>query len=121
MGPTLVYTKHTKMKNEAIIFFSEKLRQLYDFVPTDDESLGSWYEEAGELVAFLRGSPLVADQVPIRIWQFLSDADIRMKDKDFAASQNRIVRVFLEVLEEGTILSGEEIDRRMDAESRRMG
>lgn len=121
MGPTLVYTKHSKMKNETIIFSSEKLRRLYDFAPTDAESLGRWYEEAGELVTFLRNSPLVADQIPIRIWQFLSDADIRMKDKDFAVSQNRIVRVFLEGLAEGTILSGQEIDERMDAESRRVG
>ncbi|MEJ1096996.1 MULTISPECIES: hypothetical protein [unclassified Pseudoxanthomonas] len=105
------------MKNKITNSVYERLKRLDDAEPVDAESLQRWYEEAQELVALLRNDPFVCDQVPIRVWQFLSDADIRMKDKEYAALQRRIIKVFIGGLEEGIFLSGKQIDERIDAGS----
>lgn len=99
----------------------DKLKHLYDFVPTDAETLRRWYVDAAELVALLRSMPELADQVPIRVWQYLSDADIRMKDKDFAVSQNQILIAFMAGLKEGKVLSGEQIDELIGPQHKTKG
>lgn len=106
------------MKDEVTKSIYERLKWLAEYAPTDSDSLKRWYEKSRELVAYLRSQPTICNEIPIRIWQFLSDADIRMKDKDYAVAQDRIVEVFLAGLEKGVVLSGEKIDDHLDSLSR---
>lgn len=102
------------MNNFTIHDLCVGLRGLLD-IPDSDVGLKNWYIRAGELVAQLRQKPELADLIPIRVWQFLSDADIRSKDPQYAEAQLNLIAVFMQGLDEGVVLSADQIDERLDS------
>jgi hypothetical protein len=93
---------------------AEKLSALLILKPTDEISLRDWYRQAQVFADFVKARPEVSDLIPIRVWQFLSDADIRMKDQLFAQGQERMLRKFISGLNRGVFLHENSIDSEPD-------
>jgi hypothetical protein len=55
--------------------------------PLDRADLPSWYERAHSLGETIRADAGLCGAVPEHVWHYLSDADIRLKDKDYAKVQ----------------------------------
>ncbi len=113
----MVRAESIQMIESARRLFASLL-SLRTFRPTDSASLKAWYAKANELVLMIRGDQELCDLVPIRIWQYLSDADMRLEESCYAEAQDILLRKYLSALERGEFLTGEELDRELDPGSR---
>lgn len=109
----MVFTELTQMNKLTIVEFHQRLKDLLYDPPSGTRSLDDWYMQAGELVTLLRMAPDLADMVPIRVWQFLSDADLREKDPQYADAQRTLITIFVQGLAKGVVLPAEEIDKQL--------
>ncbi len=55
--------------------------------PTERAQLHSWYERAHLVSEHIQTNPELCSVVPELVWHYLSDADIRLKDKRYAKVQ----------------------------------
>ena len=88
---------------------AEALQKLYAFRPVSQVELQKWYLRARELEACLVAKNGLSPEVPSFLWHFLADADIRFKDKEYADTQNLKMRLVIQCLKRGELLSDEEI------------
>jgi hypothetical protein len=57
----------------------------------------AWYRAARDVVERLRANPEM--EVPELVWHYLSDADIRSRDDEYAQAQRERLRVVMRELE----------------------
>ncbi|WP_396617477.1 hypothetical protein ACHZ97_09445 [Lysobacter soli] len=115
----MVHTQPTQIDKDAREV-AEQLLALLAFRPNDEASLREWYRQAQIFADFLKARPEISDRIPIRIWQFVSDADIRMRDEWLARDQEVVVRKFVSGLRRGLFLPERDIDMEPDT-NRRVG
>lgn len=75
-------------------------RQLAEKRVTDRRELEAWYEEAKRVPDRIRADSAVANELPHFLWHYLADADIRLKDADFAREQNTELLRLLALMEQ---------------------
>lgn len=100
------------MKNQPakIKLLGQALSRLTEFVPVTKDELNDWYEKATRLEAdHLKGGEDYLD-VPHFLWHYLADADIRMKDEEYAEMQNRRIDLVLQHLNRGEMPSDQDTD-----------
>ena len=90
---------------EQIKNLGEGLAALSAFVPSSEYELNQWYDQAQQLI----DGPLKVIGVPHFLWHYLSDADIRMKDEEYAEMQNGRVRILLQHLRSGTMPNDDQV------------
>ncbi|MFY2560054.1 hypothetical protein ACN469_20765 [Corallococcus terminator] len=71
------------------------MRRLFDHDPTDKKSLKAWVDASIALYVRLRSVPESFDVEEI-VWHFLSDADIRVKDPEYAQAQRAAFESWLQ-------------------------
>jgi len=77
----------------------EALSALCDFIPCSKTELRRWYDLAQEIIDNqIKGRNI---GVPHFLWHFLSDADIRLKDEEYAVMQNGRMDVLHQHLRKG--------------------
>jgi len=80
---------------------ASKLRRLAAWEIRDERDLLLWYEAAKEVNGWLR--PPRSVSVPRELWRWLSDADLRHADPEYAKRQDAFIRKYIRELdEEGT-------------------
>ncbi|MEJ2175876.1 MAG: hypothetical protein P8Y76_13475 [bacterium] len=77
---------------------ASQLRRLATWEIRDERDLTLWYEAAKEVNDWLR--PPRSVSVPRELWRWLSDADLRFADAEFAELQERFIRGYIRELEE---------------------
>ena len=77
------------------------LRELADAQPENRASLEIWEARAAEVESVVAADAALSDAIPHAVWHFLSDADIRMKDVEYRASQIAEVLPAIEAFERG--------------------
>ncbi|MGC4114512.1 MAG: hypothetical protein QM765_07850 [Myxococcales bacterium] len=75
------------------------LRDLFDHAPSDRDSLEAWTDKAIRLSE--QWSPAICDHIPHAVWHWISDADIRLKDAEYARAQNEWMKQVIAWLESG--------------------
>ncbi len=95
-----------KNRNEQIDQLAEALASLVNFVPETSDDLHRWYDQAQ---CILDDHELLLE-APHFLWHYLSDADIRMKDEEYAEMQNRRIDLVLQHLKQGVMPSDEDTD-----------
>jgi tetraacyldisaccharide-1-P 4'-kinase len=85
--------------NLRMMGLKDALSVLHKFVPTTDEELDEWYRQA-KLIQDQHFDGGVAYYLPIYLWHYLSDADIRMKDKEYASMDTHRIELLLEDLKQ---------------------
>ena len=91
--------KKTRFKQLA-----DELRYLSELVPSTKEELAEWNKLARDIEAnLLLGPTGVSEYIPEFLWHYLADADIRMKDKQYADLQNRGIRELIQQLSSGVM------------------
>lgn len=94
-------------QEEQIKRLGDALSTLFDFVPFTEVELRDWYDQAQVIIdAKIRGANI---GVPHFLWHYLSDADIRFKDGDYAEMQNGRMKVLLQHLRNGSMPSDDEV------------
>ena len=88
---------------------AEALEELHAFRPNCQSDLDKWYVQARELKKCLVAKDGLAPDVPYFLWHYLSDADIRFKDKEYADIQNLKMRLLIQCLKRGELISDEDI------------
>lgn len=82
------------------------LSVLADITVASKSDLGAWYQRAKAVQERLSCSdPEVLGSVPEFVWHYLSDADIRFKDSEYAALQERMVKSLISYLKRGVMPS----------------
>lgn len=76
-----------------------QLRDLFEHPPADRDSLEAWTEKAVRISE--QWSPAICDQLPHEVWHWISDADIRRKDAEYARAQNEWMKKVIAWLEAG--------------------
>ena len=90
---------------------AEELQELYAFRPVSQVDLDKWYLRARELEAWLVAKGGLSPKVPSFLWHFLADADIRLNDKEYAHGQHLKMRLLIQCLRRGELLSDNEISK----------
>jgi hypothetical protein len=85
------------------------LEELSAFKPASKADLGRWYELARKLEGRLVAKGGLSSELPSLLWNYLADADIRMKDERYAELQDRQMRLLVRYLRRGEIPSEEEL------------
>ena len=91
-----------KIKNVVV-----GLTKLVEFVPKTETELDQWYEQKNSFlneVDFPEGL-----RGPGFLYYYLADADIRLKEEEYAEWQNRRVKSLLQLLNQGVIPTDKEI------------
>lgn len=83
---------------------TEELTGLTEFVPKTKNELGRWYSQARRV---LEDNELL-EGAPHFLWHYLSDADIRMKDEEYAEIQSRRISLLIQHLKCGVMPSDED-------------
>ena len=94
---------------EELNFVADSLADLQRFAPCSKRELKQWYESAHQLENALVARAGFSEKLPHFVWHYLSDADIRLKDSDYAEHQGRIIGRLIESLRRGKMPSDEEI------------
>ena len=81
-------------KNDLIRDISRLMSQE----PVNKPQLKQWYVEAKHVQQMICSEPELANVVPEIVWHYLIDADIRLKDLDYAAEQRAILLEALDKL-----------------------
>ena len=76
------------------------MRQLAELPCSTPAEVKSWYAEAGVFEAYVQTSDV---ELPHFVWHYLSDADIRARDSEYRASQDREIREIISELEQGRV------------------
>ena len=74
------------------------LQRLAQWEIRDERDLMLWYEAAKEVNGWLR--PPRSVSVPRELWRWLSDADLRFADPEYAKLQERFIRGYIRELDE---------------------
>lgn len=98
------YSEEVSGHDIQIKRLAAELTQLVEFVPVTKAELDLWYDQAQRL----HESDLLLG-VPHFLWHYLSDADIRMKDEEYAEMQNRRVIDLLAYLNRGIMPSDNDV------------
>lgn len=64
------------------------LDELMNFSIENKRDLDLWYGEANEVRRKIISNPELSDAIPHIVWHYLSDADTRLKDAEYAKVQN---------------------------------
>jgi len=100
------------MEKEEITFLLKKMRAIYAFVPESRRDLDRWYDMAKEIQHWIAKSEVFSSRTPHFLWHYLSDADLRFKDKNYAAMQNARIKILLDYLSRGVIPEDKDLDLR---------
>jgi hypothetical protein len=82
---------------------AQHLRELVAMSPTQDgPAMEAWYVDSDRIYKkLLRNHPTV--HLPIQVMHYVHDADIRVRDADYRASQTRMMEEIILSLERGVI------------------
>lgn len=78
---------------------AQRLRELQATSPATKDELDAWYQQARGFTEWLSHGPDVT--LPAQLWHYLHDADIRVKDPEYRASQDEIISGLISDLENG--------------------
>jgi hypothetical protein len=87
-------------REKAAREFGQRLRRLAEWRVGEKRNLKAWYAAAHEVADWAQATPSVAE-VPHFFWHYISDADIRLKDLDYARLQDERVWELIAILESG--------------------
>lgn len=65
--------------------------------------LEEWYSQAQELWEKIKSNSDISNVMPHVVWHYLSDADIRLKDKRYADLQCEEIEAVIKVLKRGQV------------------
>jgi hypothetical protein len=85
------------------------LEELLAFKPASKPELPRWYELARTLEKKLTESGGLSSEVPSLLWNYLADADVRLKDSVYGDLQNRQVRLLIRYLKRGEMPTDAEL------------
>lgn len=85
------------------------LDELRAFKLTSKADVDRWYQLARKLEARLVMEGGLSPEVPSILWHYLADADIRFRDSEYAALQDRQMRLLVQYLKRGEIPSDDEL------------
>lgn len=85
------------------------LEELLAFKPESKSELPHWYVLARNLEAKLVVDGGLSPEVPAFLWNYLADADIRLKDPVYRDLQNRQVRLLIRYIKRGEIPTDAEL------------
>jgi hypothetical protein len=85
------------------------LEELRAFKPTSKVDMGRWYELARKLEGKLVAKGGLSPELPSLLWNYLADADIRMKDEQYAELQDRQMRLLVRYLRRREIPADDEL------------
>jgi hypothetical protein len=77
------------------------VRALADRRVESLDGLEAWYREAAALKGTLESHPEISSLVPHFVWHYLDDADLRLKDSAYRASQEQQLLATLRTMEKG--------------------
>lgn len=77
------------------------LRRLADLPLTNSAELDAWYDEANKLRNVIVANVELSNAIPHFVWHYLSDADIRLKEPEYARRQDEVLFEFAKILERG--------------------
>lgn len=96
-------------QSDAVRRLAQKLILLADFSPSGKEELADWYRMAREIEDDLVREGGLSPVMPHFLWHYLADADVRLKDSEYAELQNRCIRLLINQLESGRVPSDDDI------------
>ena len=76
------------------------LRRLADWEIRDDSDLKLWYDVARAVNEWLAAPRSVS--VPLELWRWLADADLRFADPEVAKRQDQFIRDYIAELEDAS-------------------
>ncbi len=76
----------------------KQLRDLLDSPVHTKTELDAWYQRARNLEVWLTSHDVGSD-IPELLWHYLADADIRLKDSEYAEGQESQIRKLVAELE----------------------
>lgn len=80
-----------------------ELRQLAEHSTLTKSDLDIWYERAHKIRNHIVENAELANVVPHQVWHFLSDADIRFREPDYARQQHEAFLEIVKILERGQV------------------
>jgi hypothetical protein len=92
-------------QEDSIKRLAEAVTELVKFVPTTKDELTEWYDRAQVIM----DDGDMMTNAPHFLWHYFSDADIRMKEPDYAEIQNERVNNLIKYLNRGVSPSDDEI------------
>lgn len=97
-------------RKERMDELATALEELLAFTPASRTDVDRWYELARRLQdSLLQGG--LGPEVPNLLWHYLFDADIRFKDRECAAMQDRQMRLLVRFLKRGEMPSEKELKK----------
>ena len=90
-----------------------QLRHLVQSSPRTEDSVETWSAYASEVHRELE-TKYPRLRLPVEIMHYVHDADIRVREPDYAASQNRAMESFIQHLEAGVVPGGEMASLNID-------
>lgn len=85
------------------------LEELVVFRPASKAELPRWYALARSLEAKLVVDGGLSAEVPAFLWNYLADADIRLKDAVYRDLQNRQIRLLIRYIKRGEMPTDSEL------------
>lgn len=107
MGRLTVQEKKLALKK-----LGDDLEKLLLNLPETKNDLKLWYEQARSVEDNLTTGSGLSPEVPHFLWHYLADADIRLKDAEYAAMQNRRMRRLIGYLQQGVMPKDEDVEDR---------
>ena len=95
----MIVTDKGKMAADELVALGHRLRCLMNRPVTTRADLPAWYAEAQSIIESL--SPEAP--APEVFWHWLSDADIRLRDPEYAKMQNEQMERLVADLERGRL------------------
>jgi hypothetical protein len=86
---------------------AQDLRRLVEMEVVDRDTLSVWYKEARRVQEKIKTADASLSHVPHLVWHYLTDADIRLKDPEYARMQNESLSRILAAMERGVLLEEE--------------
>lgn len=85
------------------------LEELLAFQPASKSEVPRWYVLARNLEARLVVDGGLSSEAPAFLWNYLADADIRLKDSVYRDLQNRQVRLLIRYIKRGEMPTDAEL------------
>ncbi len=100
-----------KKDGEKMADLCRRLQYLHETRPANKDELKDWYKRARELERIVAIPDGLAHELPHFVWNYLADADIRFREKDYSDDQNLKMRLVVQCLKRGEIISDEDIEK----------
>jgi len=81
--------------------FGNLLESLINIEIRNSSDLADWYAKAQVIKNMATSNADLSNVVPHFVWHYLSDADIRLKDEEYAKIQNKDILDTIKLLKNG--------------------